>query len=126
MLVLVAGVIFIFASLINSTGFRDPTKKDLVKITSIDKDRLTNYPFVTIIIRNFSRMTYGRSTSKMTEKMKVYSVVLLNPTHRSRIKIGGFYSKVEANKMLLEISEKYAKKIVNYNPQVTNKTRNRR
>jgi len=71
-------------------------------------------------------MTYGRSTSKITESLKVYSVVLLNKTYRSKIKIGGFDSKEEAKEMLIKLSEKYSKEIVKYNPQVSETTISRR
>ena len=57
---------------------------------------------------------------------RVYSVVLLNKTHRSKIKIGGFDSKEEAKDMLIKISEKYSKEIVKYNPQVSEMIRSRR
>lgn len=126
MVVLVVGIVFLFASVINSTGFRDPNKKDLVNIESIGKDILAQYPFIAIMVRSYSRMTYGRSTSKITESLKVYSVVLLNKTYRSKIKIGGFDSKEEAKEMLIKLSEKYSKEIVKYNPQVSETTISRR
>ena len=69
MVVLVVGILFLFISVINSPGFRDPNKKDLVNIESIGKDILAQYPFIAIMVRSYSRMTYGRSTSKITESL---------------------------------------------------------
>lgn len=125
-LLTVVGAIYLFAILMNSTSIRDPKKSGLVNISTIDSAKLNELPYVTILVKNYSRSTYGRSTSKITEKLKVYSVVLLNKTHRSRIKIGGFNNVNEAKKMLLEVSEKYSKEVVKYNPQVSDKTKKRR
>ncbi|MEN8928740.1 MAG: hypothetical protein ABF242_07265 [Flavobacteriales bacterium] len=125
-LIVVFGVLYLFVSIINSANLRDPKKLDVIKISKLDEETLDNYPFVTMLTKSYSRATYGRSTNKVNEKLKVYSVVLLNSTHRRRIKLSGFDTMQEAKQELLEISKKYNKKIVRYNPQVSQQTSNRR
>lgn len=117
--------VYLIASLINTSDFRDPRKKDLVNIKSIESDKLIRYPYLALLIRSYSRMTYGRSTSKITERLKVYSVVLLNSTHRNRIKVGGFYTKQEAIEMINDIAKRYDKKIVKYSPKISEATKMR-
>jgi len=47
----VFGAVYLFASLINTSDFRDPRKKDIVNIKSIESDKLIQYPYLTILIR---------------------------------------------------------------------------
>ena len=58
--------------------------------------------------------------------LKVYSVVLLNSSHRNKIKIGGFYSKKEAIEFMKEISIKHNKEIVEYAPKISEATTRKR
>ncbi len=125
-LLFVIGVLYFVVILVNSVNIRDPKKLDVINFKKLDEITLSKFPFISILVKNYYRETYGRSTNKVTEKMIIYSVVLLSKNHRNRIKIGGFDTREEAKQFLLEISDKYSKQPVKYAPQVSEKTRNRR
>ena len=83
-------------------------------------------PYIALIEKVYSRETYSRFSNKVSQNFKLYTVILLNKTHREKIKIGGFYKKDEALKMIQEISEKYDKESIKYSPKISEATRKRK
>lgn len=116
----------LFISIMDSTSIRDPKKRDVIQIANIEGDRLIKFPYLALLEEKFARSTYSRYSNVTSEYLIVYSVVLLNSTHRKRIKIGGFDTKNEAKKMIFDVSKKYSKEIVKFSPQVSLRTKNKR
>lgn len=122
--IIVFGVYFYFAN--NLSAGRDVSRWEVTDIKGLDEERLQMFPEVCLLVNAVGRTTLSRSNRSTTERMKLYSVYLLSPTHRIKLKVFSSEYSSEAKKELVRISEEYNKPIVRYSPKLSEKTRRRK
>jgi hypothetical protein len=123
-IIIVFGVFFYLSN--NLTKDRDAYRWQVSDIKSLNEEVLQKFPEVCLLIHSVGRSTFSRSNRRTTERMRLYSIYLVSPTHRKKLKVFSSEYLSEAKKELIRISEEYNKPIVRYSPRISEKTRMRK
>ena len=83
-------------------------------------------PDISVIKSKEGMTVYSRSNRSTSYIEDKYNVCLLNKTHRKRMTVQKFDTFEQAKTHAQELAIKLKKKLVTVNPQVSEKTRNRR
>ena len=87
----------------------------------------TNYPYVTILRKNMVTTIHSRGNVASTStKELVYDITLLDKTHRKKLAIKRMKDKDEALAEAKVLAQKLGVEYADYNPQVSQATRDRR
>jgi len=105
---------------------RNHKKLPLTPLKSISKTELAKYPEITNLSRKITKGTSNRSNRRTEDTRMIHSIVLLTPSHRKKIIIENHEDSGVAVERLKILAKELNKKIVKYNPKISNQTRNRR
>ena len=78
---------------------------------------LTEFPYVSVLIKNLKNTGFSRTGVEFSERTKVYRICLLNKSHRQRIRIKDFNKMESAISNAKTIAEDMGMELVDYNPK---------
>ena len=122
-LFIIAITIFLFLYLSSGNRIKNYS---ITPLKSINKVELEKYTDITKLSRKITKGTLSRSNRRTEDSRIIHTIVLLTPNHRKKINIESYEENDIAMERLKILSKELNKKIAKYNPQISEKTRNRR
>jgi hypothetical protein len=87
---------------------------------------LADFPFISVIKRNTSQRVYGQSMAGYDLERQFYSIILMNESHRVKFVLKNVEGSEQALKEAEVLARDLEREFVNYNPQVSARSRARR